>query len=231
MRCRIQIATLSALAINLAASAAAIDTTPPPPPEPSGKTIIVRETITLDRRNTIYDYEGATLIWKGSGDCSQTENMPPIFRITGNGIQVKNATIIGAPDGIHINATRVSIENVIFPDVCEDAITMKENARWARVSRCYFAKAADKAVQCTYGGGHRVYDNIFVNVRRAFRVKEGVTASFYRNRLYHGECGVRANGRGANTKTWGNTFVFVKYPYQRLDKAVIRQLGDDLQVK
>jgi hypothetical protein len=42
---------------------------------------------------------------------------------------------------------------------------------------------------------------------------------------------VRANGRSSNTKTWSNNFVFVKYPYQPLDKAVIRRLKDDLQVK
>lgn len=203
----------------------------PKPPKASGKIIIVRATITLDRRNTTYDYEGATLVWKGPGDCSQKENMPPIFRITDKGITVKNATISGAPDGIHINAARVSIENISFPDICEDAITMKERARWARVSRCYFAKAADKAVQCSYGSGHRVYDNVFVDVVCALRSKPGVNASFYRNRLYHCGSGVRADGRGSNTKTWDNVFVFVKFPYQPLDKAVIRQLGEDLQVK
>ena len=28
-----------------------------------------------------------------------------------------------------------------------------------------------------------------------------------------------------------NTFIFVKDPYQPLDKAIIRQLGEDMQVK
>ena len=213
-------------------SAQAIETRAPRPPKPSGKVIIVRDTITLDRRNTTYDYEGATLVWKGRGDCSQTEDMPPIFRIVARGITVKNATIKDAPDGIHINAARVTIENVIFPDVCEDAITMKEDARWARVSGCYFAKASDKAIQCSYGGGHRVFENVFVDVKVAFRSKERVGASFYRNMLYYCNGGVRADGRGSNTKTWGNTFIFVKYPYKTTDeRAVIRQLDDDLQVK
>ena len=90
---------------SLMAGALGIETRSPKPPKPSGKVIVVRETLTLDRRNTTYDYEGATIVWKGEGDCSQKENMPPIFRITGNGITVKNATIIGAPDGIHIDAT------------------------------------------------------------------------------------------------------------------------------
>ena len=230
MGCRFQLVHLIALA-TMAASALGIETRAPRPPKPSGKIIVVRDTITLDRRNTTFDYEGATLIWKGPGDCSQTEDMPPIFRITGNGITVKNATILGAPDGIHINAARVTLSNISFPDVCEDAITMKEQARWARVSGCYFAKAADKAVQCSYGNGHRVYDNVFVDVKVAFRSKPGVNASFYRNRLYHCNSGVRSDGRGSNTKTWGNIFIFVKYPYRQLENAVIRQLGKDQQVK
>ncbi|MFT4547604.1 MAG: hypothetical protein ACI8XO_000152 [Verrucomicrobiales bacterium] len=209
----------------------AIETRAPKPPKPSGKVIIVRDTITLDRRNATYDYEGATLVWKGSGDCGQTENMPPIFRITGSGITVKNATIKGAPDGIHLSAPRITIQNIIFPDVCEDAITMKKGARWGRITGCYFAQAADKAIQCSYGSGHRVYENVFVNVKVSFRSKKSVNASFYRNRLYHCGSAVRADGRGSNTKTWDNTFIFVQHPYQPLDKAIIRQLGDDVQVK
>lgn len=224
-------AVILLLAVLPCGEATAIETRAPRPPEPSGKTIVVRETITLDRRNTTYDYEGATLIWKGAGDCSQRENMPPIFSITANGVTVKNATIRGAPDGIHIHAWRVSLEAISFPDVCEDAVTMKAGARWARVSGCYFALAADKAIQCSYGHGHRVYDNVFVGVKCAFRSKPGVTASFYRNRLYHCGSAIRADGRGSNSKTWGNTFIFVRHPYQPLDKSVIRQLGDDLQVK
>jgi hypothetical protein len=221
---------LAALAI-FCASAPAIDTRPPKAPKPSGKTIMVRSTITLSRRNTTYDYEGATLIWNGPGNCGQTENMPPIFLITASGITLKNATIIGAPDGIHVNASRASISDISFPDVCEDAITLKENARWARISNCYFAKAADKAIQGSHGYGHRVYENVFVNVKCAYRSKAGVNASFFRNRLYHCEGAIRADGHGSNTKTWGNTFFFVKHPYVELDRAVIRQLGDDSQVK
>lgn len=231
MRCRLQILIVILPILMMAADAHAIDIRPPKPPAPSGKKIIVRDTITLDRRNTTYDYEGATLIWKGPGDCSQTEDMPPIFRITGNGITVKNATIVGAPDGIHIQAARVTIENISFPDVCEDAITMKDGARWSKVTKCFFAKATDKAIQCSHGSGHRIYDNIFVNVRCALRSKEGVNASFYRNKLHTCKSGVRGDGRGSNTKTWDNTFIFVRQPYERLDNAVIRQIGDDKQVK
>ena len=231
MPSRLQLLCPAVTAWLLTGAAMAIDTRPPEPPEPSGKIIIVRDTITLDRRNTTYDYEGATLVWKGAGDCSQKEGMPPIFRINGSGITVKNATIEGAPDGIHINAARVTLENIIFPDICEDAVTMREGARWARIRGCYFAKAEDKAIQCSYGHGHRVYDNIFVGVKFAFRSKAGVTASFYRNRVYHAGGAVRADGRGSNTKTWGNTFIFVKDPYQPLDKAIIRQLGEDTLIR
>jgi hypothetical protein len=221
----------AAAAVMMLSAASAIETRRPEPPKPSGKTLVVRTTITLSRRNATYDYEGATLIWKGAGDCSQKENMPPIFHISGRGVTLKNATIIGAPDGIHISAVGVRIENISFPDVCEDAITMKAGARWARISRCYFARAADKAIQCTYGYGHHVFENTFVDVKCAFRSKPGVNASFYRNRLYHCGSAVRADGRGSNSKTWGNTFIFVKHPYQPLDRAIIRQLDDDLKVE
>ena len=219
------------IALLTAGAATAVETRAPDPPKPSGKVIIIRDTITLTKRNATFDYEGATLRWQGSGDCSQKENMPPIFNIAGSGITVKNCTIVGAPDGIHISAARVTLENISFPDVCEDAITMKKGARWGKIHKCYFAKAVDKAIQCTYGNGHHVHDNVFVDVRVAFRSKTGASSSFYRNRLYRCASGVRADGRKSNTKVWGNIFVFVRFPYTELDRAVIRQLGEDLQVK
>ena len=219
------------LTLFAVSAATAVETRTPKPPKPSGKVIIVRETITLAKRNATFDYEGATFRWEGPGDCSQTEDMPPMFRILGSGITVKNCTIIGAPDGIHIKGARVSLENISFPDICEDAVTMKEGSRWAKISKCYFAKADDKAIQCTYGNGHRVFDNIFVDVKVCFRSKKDVTASFYRNRLYHCDGGVRADGRKSNTKVWGNTFIFVRHPYEEIEGAVIRQLGNDVQVK
>jgi hypothetical protein len=187
--------------------------------DPATKTIKIPATLLLDKAGGIYDYKGATLVWTGRGDCSQRENMPPMFTITGEGITLKNAIIIGAPDGIHIHSAGVTLENLTFPNVCEDAVTFKKGAQRATVRDCHFAGAKDKVIQASYGKRHRVYRCRFENCTRAFRSKRGVTAIFYQNDVINCSSAVRADGTGSRTILWGNKFVAVRHPVQRLDGA------------
>lgn len=187
--------------------------------KPKAKTIKIATTLKLDKAGGIYDYEGATLVWIGRGNCSQRENMPPMFAITGKGVTLKNATIIGAPDGIHIHSADVTLENLTFPKVCEDAVTFKKGAERATVRLCHFAGAKDKVIQASYGSKHRIYRCRFENCTRAFRSKRGVTAMFYQNDVIKCGSAVRADGAGSRTILWGNKMVAVRHPVQRLDGA------------
>ncbi len=205
------IPTAFAASLLLAASSPAV---------PAG-TIEIPKMIVLDQAGATYDYRGATLVWTGPGDCSQREGMSPMFSITAPGITLRNATIVGAPDGIHIHSRGVVLENLTFPDVCEDAVTFKRGSSRATVRRCHFAKAEDKAIQATGGRGHRVHGCIFIGCKRPFRSKPGVTAAFYQNRVSKSHSAIRADGRGSRTWVWGNTFRDVRHPIQKLDKALV----------
>ncbi len=184
-----------------------------------GGTLKVGETVILDRAGATYDYRGATLVWTGRGDCSQKEGMPPMFTITAPDVTLKNAVVVGAPDGIHICSARVTLENLTFPKVCEDAVTFKRGARRATVRDCQFAGAEDKVIQAGHGRGHRVYRCRFEGCRRPFRSKTGVTALFYRNVVVNCHSAVRADGRGSRTLMWGNRMEGVRHRKQTYDGA------------
>ena len=205
------IPTLLATSLLLATSSLAM----------AAETIRVPEMITLDRAGATYDYRGATLVWTGPGDCSQREGMSPMFAISAPGVTLKNATIIGAPDGIHIHSRGVTLENLTFPDVCEDAVTFKRGSSRATVRDCHFANAEDKAIQATGGRGHRVFRCTFTDCKRPFRSKPGVTAAFYQNIVKEAHSAIRADGRGSRTWVWGNRFRDVQHPIQRLDRALV----------
>lgn len=59
------------------------------------------------------------------GDCGQSEGQDPVFRVESG--TLRNVIIGDAGDGVHIygNAT---VENVTWPNVCEDALTVKDDA-------------------------------------------------------------------------------------------------------
>ncbi len=87
-------------------------------------TVIVRATIVVS--NTAFD-GGCTRYVAGPelGDGSQDEDQQPVFRVT-NGM-LRNV-VLGAPaaDGIHTRGN-VTLNNVHWQDVGEDALTVKES--------------------------------------------------------------------------------------------------------
>jgi pectate lyase C len=87
-------------------------------------TVVVRETIEVT--NTVFD-GGCTRYIAGPelGDGSQDEDQDPVFRVI-NGM-LRNV-VLGAPaaDGIHTEGN-VTLNNVTWEDVGEDALTIKRS--------------------------------------------------------------------------------------------------------
>lgn len=190
-------------------------------PRAFGNTQLVPKMIVLDEPGAVYDFGGAILKWTGPGDCSQAENMLPMFTIEAPDITLRNATIIGAPDGIHIHSSGVVLEHLIFPNVCEDAVTFKRGSRRATVRFCKFANAEDKVIQATDGRFHRIHDCEFRSCVRPLRSGPTTGARFYNNTLIDCYSAVRAGGHGSLTFVWGNKYTNVRHEVQRLEGAKV----------
>lgn len=104
------------------------------------------------KAGTTYDGKGETIVAKGMGDGSQSENQEPIFKLE-KGASLKNV-IIAAPgcDGVHCYGDN-TVSNVVWQDVGEDALTVKGEGS-VTVSGGSAAKASDKVFQinkaCTF---------------------------------------------------------------------------------
>ncbi len=77
------------------------------------------------------------------GDCSQREGQDPVFRV--NGGTLKNVIVGDRGDGIHVFGD-ATITNVHWPDVCEDALTIKRRAT-VTISGITARNADDKVFQ------------------------------------------------------------------------------------
>ncbi|PBC89240.1 uncharacterized protein DUF1080 [Caldicellulosiruptor bescii] len=124
--------------------------TPTPTPN-TGGVLVITDTIIVKSGQT-YDGKGIKIIAQGMGDGSQSENQKPIFKLE-KGANLKNV-IIGAPgcDGIHCYGDNV-VENVVWEDVGEDALTVKSEGV-VEVIGGSAKEAADKVFQlnapCTF---------------------------------------------------------------------------------
>ncbi|PRX19735.1 pectate lyase C [Orenia metallireducens] len=124
-----------------------------------GGTITITETIVVEAGET-YDGGGATIVAQGMGDGSQAEDQDPIFRLE-DGATLKNVRI-GAPgcDGVHTYGD-VTVMNVVWEDVGEDALTVKESGN----------------VVISGGAAYNASDKVFqINAASTFTV-QGFTAS------------------------------------------------------
>lgn len=119
-----------------------------------------------------YDGLGKIHIWKGEGDCSQKEGMPPAF-ILQDGAKLSNLTLINAPDGVHVRGKNVKITNLHVPDVCEDAITLKSTADNIEIIDSVFENCSDKGIQITSAKNALIKNNQFLNCKQPIRAKQG----------------------------------------------------------
>ncbi len=94
------------------------------PTQQSTQTIIITKTIVV-KAGTTYDGKGVRIVAKGMGSGDMEEDQKPIFKLE-KGANLKNVRI-GAPgcDGVHCYGDNI-VENVVWEDVGEDALTVKK---------------------------------------------------------------------------------------------------------
>lgn len=156
-----------------------IDLGAPEPDLPVKKEVVeVSKPIVVDGT---FDGEGKIYKWVGQGDLSQKEGMEPMF-ILKPGANLKNVHMIGAPDGIHALGNNV-IDHVVNNNVGEDAISF-----WGdniTVKNSYFRGAADKILQISAGDNHKIYNNVFIEGKRAIRVRDSKNIDIKGNKFYN----------------------------------------------
>jgi hypothetical protein len=97
---------------------------------------------------TTYDGGGETIYAVGMGDGSQDEDQDPIFKLE-DGAKLVNVNI-AAPgcDGVHVYGN-CSVGNVVWQDVGEDALTVKDGdlSKNVNITNCKAYYASDKVFQ------------------------------------------------------------------------------------
>jgi pectate lyase len=159
------------------------------------------EYVAQDGRSV--SFGGFALKWTGEGDCSQNEGMEPIISVQGDGVTVRNAFVVESPDGIHVSGKNVIIENVVFPKVCEDAITAN-GADNLIIRNCAFRGARDKVIQLNGGKNILIENCYFENSSKPVRVKPGVTVTVRNNVSRDTTAFVMADGKDAHAVVENN---------------------------
>lgn len=103
------------------------------------------------------------------GNCGQGEGQDPVFRV--NGGKLKNVIIGNRGDGVHIYGD-ATIENVTWPDVCEDGLTIKKSAK-VKIKNITASKAADKFIQLNAKATVEVSNAKINDVLKVFRENGG----------------------------------------------------------
>lgn len=127
--------------------------------------IYVSDRIYLYGDNISLDGKGSTAVYTGPDGCNQGEGQDHFIEIHGDDNLIKNFTLTGQqgglyssgfPDGIHVqNGYRNIIENITYPNICEDAVTNNGGGyqAWDTIIRnCYFHNSVDKAIMINAGG-------------------------------------------------------------------------------
>lgn len=141
---------------------------------PEGK-ITVSETIIVRKDGmTIDGRDQMKLVWTGPGECNKLPTNYAAITIKASRVTLKNFAVHGAPDGLHVTSGDSNvIDHVVFPYVCEDAITngnkKPTSATNTLIKNSYFANSDDKAIQSN-GGSLRVENCRFTNVFRSIGV-------------------------------------------------------------
>jgi hypothetical protein len=131
----------------------------------------VRETIEVGPGQS---FEGQMKLyrWTGPGACNQREGQPPIFRLRA-GARLRDLYILNAPDGVHIDGGGVTVDNVRFLNVCEDAVTVNRGAD-VTIINSVFRGCMDKGIQINGGSRIAVRNNTFFACYHPLRVVPGV---------------------------------------------------------
>jgi parallel beta-helix repeat protein len=165
-----------------------------------GKISFISDHDTIDISDRIYFYgnnleldgnqQQIIFRYTGQDDCSQTEGQDHFIEIHGDNNKIINFTLIGFPDGIHIQSGIDNVvENIKFPYICEDAVTNSGRGYESFqtvIRNCYFESSEDKAVMINNGGSVLVEDCEFVNCAQPVRAGGKRGTHTVRNCVFNG---------------------------------------------
>ena len=181
--------------------------TQPPLPQRDKNVILVRRPIIVD--NAVFDMRGKT--YSGRDRDSQSEDGKPLFILKNNAV-LKNGKIIRSAEGVWFRGINSRVENVIFPDVYEDAISTRSakcrkavGSKRNRIINCKFSKFKDKAIQlnagelevrrCTFKQGA-------TPMRQNGRSKEPLILHVYDCRFYNTHNMAKADGKNSKSRVY-----------------------------
>jgi len=158
---------------------------PPPPPPPSGGTTggsgcssitnfgTVNATIRVAAGQTFDGGCRRYVAGSALGDGSQSESQSPVFRVD-NGATLRNV-VLGAPaaDGVHTYGN-VTLQNIIWEDVGEDALTIKESGT-VTLNGGSARNGEDKIFQVNAASTFRISNFTASNAGKLIRQNGGTT--------------------------------------------------------
>jgi hypothetical protein len=167
----------------------------------SNAVIGIEDRIYFYGHEMILDGEDRNITFKYTGPdaCSQTEGQDHFIEIHGDKNVIRNFTLDGFPEGIHVQSGHDNlVENIRFPKVCEDSVT--NNGRGFEAFRtiirnCYFENSEDKAVMINDGGSVLIEKCEFLNCQQPVRAGGRSGRYLIRKCLFRGRStGPRFNG-------------------------------------
>ena len=150
---------------------------PEPEPDPSpgdSADYEVTDEGTIHVKKGTFDGGGES--YGNIGDGTQDEGQPAVFELE-PGTNLVNCIIVPpAGDGIHVHGDN-TVENVIFEDVGEDAISMRSNFEGGTVTirNCSFSDADDKVLQVNRESTWYLYDVTVNTAGKVMRQNGGTT--------------------------------------------------------
>lgn len=200
------------------------------PPKPScikdvKSTISVSGT--FDGKGCLYRYKGK---WKGKSykdicfaPKEIAEGMPPMFNLK-PGAKLRNLQIECALDGVHTSKNNV-IDNVVFRDVEEDAITIDENVT---VQNSTFWFCNDKCIQMNRANKATIINNKFhYAAGTAVLANYGYNITAKGNYLYNAKYGIRSRTSKSLVKASDNTQEGKGCMLVSQDKAILEDWGNN----
>lgn len=189
----------------------------------------VKSTITVggtfDGKGCLYRFKGS---WKGKSykelcfaPKEIAEGLPPMFDLKA-GATLKNLQIECALDGVHTSRNNV-LDNVVFRDVEEDAVTLGENIT---VKNSTFWFCNDKCIQMNRANKAYINNNKFYYVAgTAILANYGYNINVQGNFLYQADKGIRSRTSKSlikatqNTQEGGGCFLMAQ------DNAILEDWG------
>lgn len=142
-----------------------------------------------------------TFRYTGPDICNQVEGQDCLIQFQGDNNMIRNFTLWKYPDGIHVTSGHNNIvEGIIFPIICEDAVTNGGGgfeAFGTIIRGCYMKDSVDKAIMLDNGGSCTIEHCEFHNTCQSVRGIGGDQALYtVRNCYFHGDSAIGDTGHG-----------------------------------